>query len=83
VVVVAAAVVGAAIAVVVITVAPQNIILAVQLRARIAQSAGVRFQAVIKNYSVFHRVQTSSGAHPAPYTMGTGVSFPGGKAAEV
>jgi hypothetical protein len=25
-------------------------------------------------------VQTGSGAHPAPCTMGTGGSFPGGKA---
>jgi hypothetical protein len=28
-----------------------------------------------------HRVQTGSEAHPAPYPMGTGVSFPGSKAA--
>jgi hypothetical protein len=30
---------------------------------------------------LFHVVQTSSGAHPASYLMGTGGSFPGGKAA--
>jgi hypothetical protein len=28
-----------------------------------------------------HRVQTGSGAHTASYTMGTGDSFSGGKAA--
>jgi hypothetical protein len=34
---------------------------------------------MVKNF--LHVVQTSSGVHPAPYTMGTGGSFPGGKAA--
>jgi hypothetical protein len=34
------------------------------------------------NLSLHHRVQTGSGAHPASYPMGTGISFPGGKAAE-
>jgi hypothetical protein len=33
------------------------------------------------NFSPHHRVQTSSGAHPASYPMGTRGSFPGGKAA--
>jgi hypothetical protein len=33
------------------------------------------------NISVHHRVQNGSGAHPAPYPMGTRGSFPGGKAA--
>jgi hypothetical protein len=33
------------------------------------------------NFSLHHRVQNGSGAHPASYTMGTRVSFPGGKAA--
>jgi hypothetical protein len=28
-----------------------------------------------------HVVQTGSGAHPSSYPMGTGCSFPGGKAA--
>jgi len=33
-------------------------------------------------HSLFHHcVQTGSGAHPASYPTGTGVSFPGGKAA--
>jgi hypothetical protein len=31
--------------------------------------------------SLLHVVQTGSGAHPASYRMGTGDSFPGGKAA--
>jgi hypothetical protein len=30
------------------------------------------------NFSSHHRVLTGSGAHPASYQMGTGVSFPGG-----
>jgi hypothetical protein len=33
------------------------------------------------NFSLRHHVQTGSGAHPASYPMGTGSSFPGGKAA--
>jgi hypothetical protein len=33
------------------------------------------------NFSLHHRVQTGSGAHPASYPMGTRDSFPGGKAA--
>jgi len=31
----------------------------------------------------YHRVQAGSGAHPAPYPMGTGGSFPGIKYAGV
>jgi hypothetical protein len=34
------------------------------------------------NFSLRHRVQTSSGAHPASYPMGTRGCFPGGKEAE-
>jgi hypothetical protein len=34
-----------------------------------------------QDFSLLHRVQTSSGVHPASYPMGTGSSFPGGKAA--
>jgi len=47
--------------------------------AGIAQwySAGLR----AGNFSLHHRVQTGSGAHPASYPMGTRGSFPGGKAA--
>jgi hypothetical protein len=41
----------------------------------------VRFLAGAGNFSLHHRVQDGSGAHPAPYPMGTGGSFPGGKAA--
>jgi hypothetical protein len=33
------------------------------------------------NFSLHHCVQNGSGAHPASYTMGTGGSFPGDKAA--
>jgi hypothetical protein len=35
------------------------------------------------NFSLHHRVQNGSGAHPASYSMGTRVSFPGGKAGRV
>jgi hypothetical protein len=41
----------------------------------------VRFPAGVGNFSLHHRVQNGSGAHPASYTMGTRGSFPGGKAA--
>jgi hypothetical protein len=40
----------------------------------------VRFPAGAGNFSLHHRVQNSSGAHPASYPMGTRDSFPGGKA---
>jgi hypothetical protein len=40
---------------------------------------GVRFPEGAGNFSLRHRVQTGSGAHPAPYPMGTGDSFPGVK----
>jgi hypothetical protein len=33
------------------------------------------------NFSLHHRIQNGSGAHPASYPMGTRDSFPGGKAA--
>jgi hypothetical protein len=42
----------------------------------------VRFPAGAGNFSL-HRVQNSSGAHPASYPMGTRGSFPGGNAAGV
>jgi hypothetical protein len=41
----------------------------------------VRFPAEAGNFSLHHRVQNSSGAHPASYTMDTRGSFLGGKAA--
>jgi hypothetical protein len=41
----------------------------------------VRFAAGDGNFSLHHRVQNGSGAHPAFYPMGTRGSFPGGKAA--
>jgi hypothetical protein len=34
-----------------------------------------------KEFSPLHVIQTSSGAHPDSYPMGTGGSFPGDKAA--
>jgi hypothetical protein len=39
------------------------------------------FPAGAGNFSLHHRVQNGSGAHPASYPMGTMGSFPGGKAA--
>jgi hypothetical protein len=41
----------------------------------------VRFPAGSGNFSLLHRVQNGSGAHPTSYPMGTRGSFPGGKAA--
>jgi hypothetical protein len=41
----------------------------------------VRFPAGAGNFSLRHRVQNGSGAHPASYPMGTRGSFLGGKAA--
>jgi hypothetical protein len=32
-----------------------------------------------ENFSLHHRVQNGSGAHPSSYPMGTGGSFPGVK----
>jgi hypothetical protein len=40
----------------------------------------VRSPTGTKDFSSSPCVQTSSGAHPASYPMGTGGSFPGGKA---
>jgi hypothetical protein len=39
----------------------------------------VRFPAGAGNFSLHHRVQNGSGAHPASYSMGTRDSFPGVK----
>jgi hypothetical protein len=41
----------------------------------------VRFPAAAGNFSLHHRIQKGSGAHPASYPVGTGGSFPGDKAA--
>jgi hypothetical protein len=41
----------------------------------------VRFPEGAGNFSLHHRVQNGSGAHPASYPMGIRGSFPGGKAA--
>jgi hypothetical protein len=47
------------------------------------RSPRVRFPAGTENFSLHHRVQNGSGAHPASYPMGTVGSFLGGKAAGV
>jgi hypothetical protein len=58
-------------------------------RAGVAQSvqclttdltASVRSPKEAEDFSANLCVQTGSGAHPASYTMGTGGSFPGGRA---
>jgi len=41
----------------------------------------VRFPGGAGNFSLHYYVQNGSGANPASYPMGTGGSFPGGKAA--
>jgi hypothetical protein len=41
----------------------------------------VRFPAGAGNFSLHHRVQNGSGAHPASYPMSTRGFLPGGKAA--
>jgi hypothetical protein len=41
----------------------------------------VRFPAEDGNFTVHHRVQNGSGAHPASYPMGARGAFPGDKAA--
>jgi hypothetical protein len=40
---------------------------------------GVRFRAGAGSFSLRHRMQNGSGAHPASYAMGTRDSFPGVK----
>jgi hypothetical protein len=67
---------------------PYNNFLALQFSVCIAlgyglddQGSRVRFSAGAENFSLHHRVQNVSGAHPASYPMGTRGSFPGGKAA--
>jgi hypothetical protein len=43
-------------------------------------TAGVRSPTEAEDFPSILCVQTGSGAHPASYTVGTGGSFPGGKA---
>jgi hypothetical protein len=45
------------------------------------RSSRVRFPAWAGNFSLHHRLLNGSEAHPASYLMGTGGSFPGGRAA--
>jgi hypothetical protein len=47
------------------------------------QGSRVQFLVGAGNFSLCHCVQTSSGAHPASYPMGTWGSFPRGKVARV
>jgi hypothetical protein len=42
-------------------------------------TAGFRFPLGTRDFSLLHGVHTSSGAHPASYTMGIGSSFSGVK----
>jgi hypothetical protein len=46
------------------------------------RGARVRFSVGAGNFSLHHRVQNGSGAHPASYPMSARGSFPGGKVAE-
>jgi hypothetical protein len=68
---------------------PVLIILIFTLSAAVAQSvqllttdwtAGVRSPTEAEDFSSNLCLQTGSGAHPASCTVGTGGSFPGGKA---
>jgi hypothetical protein len=45
------------------------------------RSSRARFPAGAGNFSLHHRVQNGYAARPASCPMGTGCSFPGGKAA--
>jgi hypothetical protein len=45
------------------------------------RSSRVRLPVGAGNFSLHHRVQNGSGAHPTSYPMGTRGSFPGGKEA--
>jgi hypothetical protein len=45
------------------------------------QGCWVRFSVGAGNFSLHHRVQNGSGAHPASYPVGIRGFFPGGKAA--
>jgi len=42
---------------------------------------GIRIMAGDGSLSLYHPIQTDSGAHPPSYSMGAGASFPDGKAA--
>jgi hypothetical protein len=43
-------------------------------------TAGVRFQAGLRQFSLFKNVEAGSGAYPTLYSVGTGDYFPGVKA---
>jgi hypothetical protein len=42
------------------------------------RGSSVRFPAGAETFSLHHRIQNGSGAHPASYPMGTRGSFPWG-----
>jgi hypothetical protein len=42
---------------------------------------GVRFRTGARDFSLLHSNQTGPGAYPAPFPVGTGASFHGGKSA--
>jgi hypothetical protein len=47
------------------------------------ETEGLEFESRYgQEFSLLQIIQTSSGVHPTSYPMGTGGSFPGGKAAE-
>jgi hypothetical protein len=52
-----------------------------QEESEVCVSLRVRFPAGAGNFSLHHRIQTGSGAHPTPYTIDTGGSFPVGNEA--
>ena len=52
---------------------------AARLRVRLP---GVQIPAEARDLSLFQNIQTSPGAHPASYSMGTGGFFSWGKVAE-
>jgi hypothetical protein len=45
------------------------------------RGSGIPFPEGAGKWSLHHRIQNDSGAHPISYPMGTRGSFPGGKAA--
>jgi len=49
-------------------------------KALVVRGSRVRIPAEAGKFSLHHRIQTGSGAHPASYPMGTTGSFPEGKA---
>jgi hypothetical protein len=57
-------------------------VIAQRYSAGLGDGSGVREPAGVGSFTLHHRDQTGSGAHPASYPMGTRGSFLGAKAAE-